>query len=311
MLDILKAFIFGIVEGVTEWLPISSTGHMILLKEIMPFSSSVSNEFWELFEVVIQLGAIMAVVLLFWNNIVPLRVLMTPSARAKEMRAYKDKKKEAALKGKKIRLVNPSKEPWRKDVLMLWGKIILCCLPCVVIALPFDDFFEEHFYNPVCVSVMLILFGIAFIIIETKNRGMKPRVRSVSGLTIPMVLIIGIFQLIAGIFPGTSRSGATIVGALLIGIARPVAAEFTFYLAIPTMAGASALKTLKFLLEGTKMTGLEAMILLIGCLVAFGVSMFVIRFLMGYIKKHTFISFGAYRIILGVIVLVFFWVIKR
>lgn len=309
MLDIIKAVIFGIVEGITEWLPISSTGHMILLEEIMPFSQHVSQEFWTLFEVVIQLGAIMAVVILFWDNIIPLRILMSPKARARELKAYKEKKKEAALKGKKLK--NPTKNPWRKDVLMLWVKIVICCLPCIVIALPFDDFFEEHFYNPICVSIMLILFGVAFIIVETRNQGVRPRVKSVSGLTIPMVLVIGIFQLIAGIFPGTSRSGATIVGALLIGIARPVAAEFTFYLAIPTMAGASALKTLKFILEGTKMSGLEVAILAVGCLVAFMVSMFVIKFLMGYIKKHTFKGFGVYRIVLGIIVLLYFIILKR
>jgi len=308
-MDILKGIVFGIVEGITEWLPISSTGHMILLKEIMPFSSSVSQEFWELFEVVIQLGAIMAVVLLFWNNIVPLRILMTPAARSKEIRAYREKKKAAAQKGKHIK--NPTREIWRKDVLMLWVKIVICCLPCIVIALPFDDFFEEHFYNAVCVSIMLILFGIAFIVVEAKNKGIKPKVKSISGLSIPMVLVIGIFQLIAGIFPGTSRSGATIVGALLIGIARPVAAEFTFYLAIPTMAGASLLKTLKFIIEGTTMSGLEAAILLVGCIVAFAVSMFVIKFLMGYIKKHTFVSFGIYRIVLGIVVILYFLLINK
>lgn len=303
MLEILKAIVLGLVEGVTEWLPISSTGHMILVNEFIKLK--VSEEFWSLFEVVIQLGAILAVVLIFWNKIVPLRPLMTKKARKKEKALYKQRRDDAAANGRRFKEPAPT-GAIRQDVLMLWGKIIMACIPAIIVALPFDDFFEEHFYNPVCVSIMLIIFGVAFIVIETMNQGKKPRVKKISDLTIPMVLIIGVFQLIAGVFPGTSRSGATIVGALLLGISRTVAAEFTFYLAIPVMAGASLLKVLKFALSGATMTGLEFTLLMVGSIVAFVVSMFVIKFLMGYIRKHTFKSFGVYRIVLGIIVLIYF-----
>jgi len=303
MLEILKAIVLGVVEGITEWLPISSTGHMILVNEFIKLK--VSEEFWSLFEVVIQLGAILAVVLIFWNRIVPIRPLMTKKARKKERQLYKQRKDEAAANGRKFREPAPNGAV-RQDVVMLWAKIIMACVPAIVVALPFDDFFEEHFYNPVCVSIMLILFGIAFIVIEKVNQGKRPRVKRIADLTIPMVLLIGVFQLIAGVFPGTSRSGATIVGALLLGISRTVAAEFTFYLAIPVMAGASLLKVLKFALSGAAMTGMEFVLLLVGSVIAFVVSMFVIKFLMGYIRKHTFVAFGVYRIVLGIIVLVYF-----
>lgn len=274
MWEILKAILFGIVEGITEWLPISSTGHMILLGEFVKLD--VSEEFWEMFLVVIQLGAILAVVLLFWNQIFPF-----------EIRRYDFKKKLFV----------------KKDIFVLWFKILAACIPAAVIGLAFDDVFDALFYNPWCVAVALIVFGVAFIIIEERNKKMRPRITSLEQITYKIALLIGVFQLIAAIFPGTSRSGATIVGALLLGVSRTVAAEFTFFLAIPVMLGASLLKIVKF---GFSFTGMELTILFVGMIVAFLVSVFVIRFLMGYIKKHDFKVFGWYRIILGIVVLLYF-----
>ena len=272
MFEFFKAFLFGIVEGITEWLPISSTGHMILLDEFVELK--VSPEFYGMFQVVIQLGAIMAVVLLFWSKIFPLG---------------------KSEKGIYI----------KKDILSLWGKIIVACVPAAVVGILFDETFEALFYNPTCVSIALIVFGVAFIIIETANKNKKFKVNSMQELTYTLALAIGLFQLIAAIFPGTSRSGATIVGALLLGVSRVVAAEFTFYLAIPVMFGASLLKILKF---GFAFTGTELAILAIGMVTAFAVSLFVIKFLMGYIKKHDFKVFGWYRIVLGVLVLAYFMI---
>lgn len=272
MWEILKAVLFGIVEGITEWLPISSTGHMILLGEFVKLD--VSEEFWEMFLVVIQLGAILAVVLLFWNQIFPFGI-----------RNY-DKKLFV-----------------KKDIFVLWFKILTACIPAAVIGLAFDDVFDALFYNPWCVAVALIVFGVAFIVIEERNKKMNPRITALGQLTYKIALLIGVFQLIAAIFPGTSRSGATIVGALLLGVSRTVAAEFTFFLAIPVMLGASLLKIVKF---GFSFTSMELTILFVGMIVAFLVSVFVIRFLMGYIKKHDFKVFGWYRIILGIIVLLYF-----
>lgn len=277
MLEIIKAILFGIVEGITEWLPISSTGHMILLDEFVKLD--VSEEFWEMFLVVIQLGAILAVVLLFWNKIFPFGVGRSSS-------------------GKKICI--------KKDIFVLWFKILVACIPAAVIGLAFDDVFDALFYNPWCVAVALIVFGVAFIVIEDRNKNRKAHVTSLGEITYQTALMIGFFQLIAAIFPGTSRSGATIVGALLIGVSRTVAAEFTFFLAIPVMLGASLLKIVKFIGSGASLTGMELTILFVGMLVAFLVSVFVIRFLMGYIKKHDFKVFGWYRIILGIIVLIYF-----
>ena len=274
MLDLLKAILFGIVEGITEWLPVSSTGHMILLDEFVKMN--VSEEFWNLFLVVIQLGAILAVVILFWNKIFPF-----------------DFSKEARAEHR----VN------RKDVWLLWVKILISCVPAAIIGVLFDDVFDRLFYNGPCVAIALIVFGIAFIAIETAKKGKEFKINSISEITYKTALYIGFFQVLAAIFPGTSRSGATIVGALLIGVARTVAAEYTFYLAIPVMAGASLLKVLKF--DGS-MTGSEFMILLVGTVVAFAVSIVVIRFLMGYIRKHDFKVFGVYRIILGLVVLIYF-----
>ncbi len=274
MLEILKALVYGIVEGITEWLPISSTGHLILLKEIMPLS--VTDEFWEMFEVVIQLGAILAVVLIFWHKIFPF-----------------------SRERGRIRV--------NMNIMNLWFKIIVACVPAAVVGLLFDDKINELFYNSTVVSIALILFGVAFIVIENRNKGVRPRVRKLSGITYKTAFVIGMFQLIAAVFPGTSRSGATIIGALLIGVSRTVAAEFTFFLAIPVMFGASFLKLVKF---GFAFQGMEIAILIVGMLSAFIVSVIVIRFLMAYIKKHDFKVFGWYRIILGIIVLLYFNLLK-
>ncbi len=269
MIEILKAVLFGIVEGITEWLPISSTGHMILLNEFVTLN--VSEEFWEMFLVVIQLGAILAVVLLFWNKIFPFRFREKPVIR--------------------------------KDIFVLWFKILTACIPAAVIGLAFDDVFDALFYNPWCVAIALIVFGVAFIIIENRNKNASAKITQLDQITYQTALMIGLFQLLAAVFPGTSRSGATIVGALLIGVSRTVAAEFTFFLAIPVMLGASLLKIVKF---GFDFTAAEITILLVGMIVAFAVSVVVIRFLMGYIKKHDFKVFGWYRIILGIAVLAYF-----
>lgn len=269
IIEILKAILFGVVEGITEWLPISSTGHMILLNEFVTLN--VSDEFWEMFLVVIQLGAILAVVLLFWNKIFPFHFQEKPVVQ--------------------------------KDIFVLWFKILVACVPAAVIGLLFDDVLDALFYNPWCVSIALIVFGIAFIVIENRNKKMTPRITELSQITYQTALMIGVFQLLAAVFPGTSRSGATIVGALLIGVSRTVAAEFTFFLAIPVMLGASLLKLLKF---GFSFTGEEVVILAVGMVVAFAVSVLVIRFLMGYIKKHDFKVFGWYRIALGAAVLAWF-----
>ncbi|MBR4759798.1 MAG: undecaprenyl-diphosphate phosphatase [Lachnospiraceae bacterium] len=305
-IEILKSILFGIVEGVTEWLPISSTGHMIILDEFVKLN--VREEFWNLFLVVIQLGAILAVVVLFWEKIWPFG-LTANAGRPKRGRrdgegSERGRSQEAAdiipLGGICI----------KTDILLLWIKIMIACLPAAVIGLLFDDWIDEHLYNFPCVAGALIFFGILFIIIEKRNEGKKPRVRSVARLDYLTVVLIGVFQVLAAVLPGTSRSGATIIGALLLGVARPVAAEFTFYLAIPVMFGASLLKVLKFIKAGLSFTGAEGVILFVGCLVAYVVSVFVIKFLMEYIKKHNFIPFGIYRIALGLLLFLYFF-IKR
>ena len=275
VLEILKAILFGVVEGITEWLPISSTGHMILLDEFVHMD--VSKEFWDMFLVVIQLGAILAVVVLYWKKIFPF---------------------DFSRKAKSV---------VRQDVFILWFKILAACIPAAVVGLLFDEILAKYLYNAVTVAIMLILFGVGFILIENLNRGKKARVRRLDRLSYKDALIIGLFQLIAAVFPGTSRSGATILGGLLIGVSRTVAAEFTFFLAIPVMLGASLLKIVRF---GFSFTGMEAALLLVGMLVAFVVSLIVIRFLMGYIKKHDFKVFGWYRIVLGLLVLLYFFVIR-
>lgn len=271
-LEILKAILFGLVEGITEWLPISSTGHMILLDEFVKLN--VSEEFLEMFLVVVQLGAILAVVLLFWNQLFPFQF----------------------------------HSPYiKKDIFSMWFKIIIACIPAAIVGLFFDDYFNALFYNYQTVAIALIVFGILFIIIEDINKNRKPKVKRLGDITYPIALIIGLFQLIAAIFPGTSRSGATIIGALAIGVSRTTAAEFTFFLAIPVMFGASLLKVVKFIAKvGFAFSSGELMILLIGMAVAFIVSIIVIKFLMGYIKKNNFKVFGWYRIVLGIVVLLYF-----
>lgn len=277
-LDVIKAIIYGIVEGVTEWLPVSSTGHLILVEALLPFKN-VSEGFFDMFDVVIQLGAILAVVILFWNKIWPFQL------------PGNQENPEPGLMGYV-----------KMDKIILWIKIVVACLPAAVIGVLFDDVFDALFYNPTCIAIALIVFGIAFLVVEDWNKGRKAKVRRLNDITYRTALIIGVFQLIAAIFPGTSRSGATIVGALLIGVSRTVAAEFTFFLAIPVMFGASLLKMLKF---GFAFTGMELALLLIGTVVSFLVSVFIVRFLMNFIKKHNFKIFGWYRILLGVIVLLF------
>lgn len=273
-LEIIKAIILGVVEGITEWLPVSSTGHMILVDEFLKLN--VSKEFMEMFLVVIQLGAIMAVVILYWKKI----FLFTFDKKGMHI---------------------------EKDTFSMWFKIIVACLPAAVVGLLFDDQLNELFYNPTTVAIMLIIFGILFIVVENYNKGKKTTITSLADITYTSAIIIGMWQLIAAVFPGTSRSGATIVGALLIGVSRTIAAEFTFFLAIPVMFGASALKLLKF---GFNFTGNELILLTVGLVVAFVVSVIAIKFLMSYIKKHDFKFFGWYRIVLGIIVLAYFFIIK-
>lgn len=270
IIEIIKALVLGIVEGITEWLPISSTGHMILVDEFLKLN--VSEEFKSMFLVVIQLGAILAVVVLYFKKLIPLDV-----------------------QNKKLH--------WKKDTLVMWLKIIVSCIPAAIVGVFFDDELEAVFYNWQTVSAALILFGIFFIIIEKRNRGREPKINSINDISYKTAIIIGLFQLIAAVFPGTSRSGATIVGALLIGVSRSVAAEYTFFLAVPVMFGASALKLVKF---GFDFTSQELVILFVGLVSAFVVSILAIKFLMSYIKKHDFTAFGWYRIVLGAAVILYF-----
>lgn len=269
LIEILKSILFGIVEGITEWLPISSTGHMILLDQFVKLD--VSPAFWEMFLVVIQLGAILAVVVLFWNKLFPFYY---------DQGVHIDKPKFS-----------------------MWFKILVASIPAGVIGVLWEDELNALFYNYVTVAIMLIVFGVLFLIVEHMNKGKKPAVTDIAGITYRAAFFIGVFQMIAAAFPGTSRSGATIVAALLIGISRTTAAEFTFFLAIPAMFGGSALKLVKF---GLHFTGMELVILLVGMVVAFIVSVLAIKFLMGYIKKHDFKAFGWYRIVLGIVVLGYF-----
>ncbi|MGL4343890.1 MAG: undecaprenyl-diphosphate phosphatase [Cellulosilyticaceae bacterium] len=268
-IEIFKAIILGIIEGITEWLPISSTGHMILADEFIQLNTS--DAFKEMFFVVVQLGAIMAVVVLFWNKLFPF-----------------------GLKNNKIEI--------KKDTFNLWLKVLAAALPAAIIGLPFDDQIDALFYNYQTVALMLIIYGVLFIWVENRNKDKVAKITKLEDITYKTALLIGIFQVLA-LIPGTSRSGATIIGAILIGTSRFVAAEFTFFLAIPVMAGASLLKLLKF---GLAFTGMELTILLTGMIVAFVVSILAIKFLMGYIKKHDFKAFGYYRIVLGVIVIAYF-----
>ncbi|MCH5275375.1 MAG: undecaprenyl-diphosphate phosphatase [Lachnospiraceae bacterium] len=278
MWNVLKAILFGIVEGITEWLPISSTGHLILLEEFVQFEN-VSENFSEMFEVVIQLGAILAVVLLFFKQIWPF---------CRKGRGYKESGPLAYV---------------NMDILTLWFKILVACVPAAVIGVWFDDELNALFFHWYVVAGALIVFGVAFLLVENWNKGRNPAVTELAGLSYKAAFFIGAFQLLAAVFPGTSRSGATIVGALLLGIARPVAAEFTFFLAIPVMFGASLLKLLKF---GLDFSTTELMVLITAMVTAFVVSVVVIKFLLAYIKKHNFKVFGWYRIGLGALVFLYF-----
>lgn len=271
MIEILKAIILGIVEGITEWLPISSTGHMILVDEFLQLNTT--ENFKEMFFVVIQLGAILAVLMMFWNKMFPF--------------SFKD--------GFKV----------KEKIIVMWLKIFISCIPAGVVGILWDDKLNELFYNYQTVAVMLILFGVLFIIIENIYKNKKSRVKDMYLITFYDALLIGVFQLIAAVFPGTSRSGATILGALLIGISRTAAAEYTFILAVPVMFGASILKMLKF---GFSYTSMETIILVTGVVVAFFTSVFTIKFLMNYIRKHDFKVFGWYRIVLGCLVLGYFFI---
>ena len=271
-IEYLKVIILGIVEGITEWLPISSTGHLILVDEFMKLN--MSDAFKEMFDVVIQLGAIMAVFMIYFKKLIPIDAVKTDN----------DKHRLA----------------WNNEKLIMWCKILVASMPAAIIGLPFDDKLDEFFYNAPTVAVMLIVYGIAFIVVEKLHRGKRFKINDISEITFKTAALIGIFQVLA-LIPGTSRSGATIVGAMIIGVGRTAAAEFTFYLAIPVMFGASFLKLLKF---GFAFTASEAAALILGMIVAFAVSIIAIKFLMNYIKKHDFTVFGWYRIVLGVLVLI-------
>lgn len=269
-IEILKVVFLGIVEGITEWLPISSTGHMLLLDEFITLDAS--DSFKDMFFVIIQLGAILAVVTIFWNKMWPFQM--------------KDK----------------TQSVFKKDTWSMWFKTVVACIPGAVVTLLFDDFIEAHLHTAVVISIALIFYGVAFIVIENWNKTRTPKVETLNDITYKTAFFIGMFQVLS-IIPGTSRSGATIIGALLLGVSRVAAAEFTFFLAVPVMFGLSALKLIKF---GLSFTSAEFAILIIGCVVAYLVSIVVIKFLMGYIKKHDFKIFGWYRIVLGVIVLLYF-----
>ncbi len=274
MIELLKAVLFGIVEGITEWLPISSTGHLILLNEFI--NLNVSEEFGSMFDVVIQLGAILAVVVLFFHKLNPFAPSKSPSEK---------------------------KQTWD-----LWFKVVAAIIPSGVVGILFDDWMDEHLHNGIVVAIALIVYGIAFILVERRNEKAGKHLKTVSdvhAIGYKTALLIGAFQCLS-LVPGTSRSGSTILGAILLGVGRSAGAEFSFFMAIPTMLGASAIKGLKFLLSGVPVTGLEIGVLLVGCIVSFIVSMVVIKGLMEYVRKHSFSAFGVYRIVLGIIVLAYF-----
>ena len=272
-IEIIKAILFGIVEGITEWLPVSSTGHLILLDEFVKLK--VTPEFYEMFQVVIQLGAILAVLVLFFHKLNP-------------------------FSGKKGEI--EKKQTWQ-----LWFKVVVAVIPSAVLGLALDDWMDAHLYNYIVVALTLIIYGVAFILVERQNKGMEPRIADVHAIDYRTALLIGAFQCLS-LIPGTSRSGSTILGGILLGVARPAAAEFSFFLAIPTMLGASALKLLKYLMEGALPTMTEMAVLITGCVVSFVVSMLVIKALMEYVRKRSFSAFGVYRIILGALVIGYFLV---
>ena len=271
LIEILKAILFGIVEGITEWLPVSSTGHIILLDEFIALRGS--EEFKSMFDVVIQLGAIIAVLVLFFQKLNPFA--KTKNERQKMM-------------------------TWS-----LWFKVCVAIIPSGLVGVLFDDWMDAHLHNGIVVALMLIIYGIAFILVERRNEGLQPRIKGVHGIDLKTALLIGAFQCLS-LVPGTSRSGSTILGAILLGVGRGAGAEFSFFMAIPTMVGASAIKFLKFLLSGVGATGTEITVLIVGCVVSFIVSLLVIKALMEYVRKHSFASFGYYRIGLGAVVLLYF-----
>ena len=271
MVELLKAILFGIVEGVTEWLPISSTGHLILLNEFVELQ--MSDAFRSMFDVVIQLGAILAVIVLFFRKLNPFDSEKTTQQRS--------------------------------DTWQLWFRVVAAIIPSGIVGVLFDDWMEEHLHNSVVVAAALILYGIAFILVEKANERKQPRVKDVYGIGYREALLIGLFQCLS-LIPGTSRSGSTILGAILIGVGRSAGAEFSFFMAIPTMLGASAIKLLKCMLSGVSATGTEIGVLIVGCIVSFAVSLLVIKALMQYVRNHSFSAFGVYRIVLGVLVLVYF-----
>lgn len=296
IIEWLKVILLGIVEGITEWLPISSTGHLILVNEFVKLKQS--DAFMEMFNVVVQLGAILAVVVLYWDKLWPFHL----KKNAPKKSWFAKQADGGFAKG----LQTFCDHYCYMDKIILWLKIVFACIPAMVIGLPFDDWMEEHFHTATVVALMLILYGIIFIVIENYNKTRMPRVTALKELSFKDAFFIGVFQVLS-LIPGTSRSGSTIIGGILIGASREIAAEFTFFLAIPVMFGASFIKLLKF---GLAFTGIELAVLIVGMVVAFGVSFFAIKFLMSYIKKHDFKVFGWYRIILGIIVLFYFWIIR-
>ena len=273
IIEILKAVLFGVVEGITEWLPVSSTGHIILLDEFIYLAGS--EEFKSMFDVVIQLGAIIAVIVLFFSKLNPFD-------------ARKNEKQKTMTWG-------------------LWFKVCVAILPSGIVGVLFDDWMDAHLHNGIVVALMLIAYGIAFIFVERRNEGLTPKINSVWAIDLRTAILIGCFQCLS-LIPGTSRSGSTILGAILLGVGRGAGAEFSFFMAIPTMVGASAIKFLKFLLSGVGATGTEITVLIVGCVVSFIVSLLVIKALMEYVRKHSFASFGYYRIGLGAVVLIYFLV---
>ena len=281
-MDIIKSIILGIIEGITEWLPISSTGHLILADEFIKLD--MSKEFMKMFNVVIQLGAILAVVVIFWKKLWPFTL----------------------DKSKGYNYITKSGGIIKKDVMDMWFKVIVAMLPAAIVGIPFDNLFEEHFHNYIVVSAALIVYGILFIIIERRNDGKKPKINSIADISYKTALIIGCFQALS-LIPGTSRSGSTILGAIIIGVSRVAAAEFSFFLAVPVMFGASLIKLLKF---GFSFTGAELAVLLVGTLTSFLVSVVAVKFLMNYVRKHDFSAFGYYRIVLGAVVLAYFLIAR-
>lgn len=281
-MDIIKSIILGIIEGITEWLPISSTGHLILADEFIKLN--MSKDFMEMFNVVIQLGAILAVVVIFWKKLWPFTL---------------DKSKGYNYITKGGGLI-------KKDVMDMWFKVIVAMLPAAILGIPLDDFFEEHFHNYIVVSLALIIYGILFIVIERRNKGKSPKINSIADISYKTALLIGCFQALS-LIPGTSRSGSTILGAILIGVSRVAAAEFSFFLAVPVMFGASFIKLLKF---GMSFSGMELAVLIVGTLTSFIVSVVAVKFLMNYVRKHDFSAFGYYRIALGVVVVIYFLIAR-